>query len=687
MSELLLEILSEEIPARMQARAADDLKALVLKGIEAQGLGHSSATAQVTPRRLTLIVEGLPAQSPDIEEEKKGPKLDAPEAALAGFLKANGLTSVEQAEVRELAKGKFYFAVRKVPGRPAPEVLKEVIEGALAAFPWPKSMRWAGDTTRWVRPIRSLLCLFAGQVVPVGFAGLVAGATTRGHRFLAPEPFTVHDAADYQGRLMEAWVMLDREDRKQAIREQAAKLARLEGLQVREDPGLLEEVAGLVEWPEVLLGRFDDAFMDLPPEVLITEMRSHQKYFALVDQEGRLAPRFLVVANLPDDDQGRAATIVAGNERVLKARLSDGRFFWDQDRTRRLEDLLPGLAERVFYQGLGTMADKAERLGNLAANLAPAVAAEADQARTAGRLAKADLASHMVGEFPELQGIMGGHYARHNGLPEAVAEAIRTHYSPAGPNDACPTQPVAVAVALADKIDTLVGFWAIGEKPTGSKDPFALRRAALGVIRLILENGLRLSLKEVFAAAAAQYGAAAENFDADDLLAFLAERLKVHLREDGVRHDLIDAVFALGEDDIAIAVKRISALTDFLNSDDGANLLAAHKRAANILRIEQKKDGTTYDGGVDPKALAEPAEQALHQALENARPAVDKLMERQDFAAVMSTLARLRAPLDAFFDTVTVNSDTPHLRINRLALLNVIVATTNRVADFARIDG
>lgn len=686
MSELLLEVLCEEIPARMQAKAAEDLKALVLKGIEAQGLAHTTASAHVTPRRLTLIVEGLPRQSPDIEEEKKGPKLDAPEAAIAGFLKANGLASVDQAEVRELAKGKFYFAVRKVPGRPAPEVLKEVIEQSLAAFPWPKSMRWT-DATRWVRPVRSLLCLFAGEVVPLSFAGLIAGATTRGHRFLAPEPFTVHDAADYQGRLMEAWVMLEREDRKQAIREQAAKLARLEGLKVRDDPALLEEVAGLVEWPEVRLGGFDDAFMDLPPEVLVTEMRSHQKYFALLDQEGRLAPRFLVVANLPDDGKGRAATIVAGNERVLKARLSDGRFFWDQDRARRLEDLLPGLAERVFYQGLGTMADKAERLGNLAANLAEATGAETDRARTAGRLAKADLASQMVGEFPELQGIMGHYLARHEGLPEDVAEAIRTHYSPAGPNDACPTDPVAVAVALADKIDTLVGFWAIGEKPTGSKDPFALRRAALGVIRLILDNKLRLSLKEAFTLAAAQYGSAAQTFEAADLLAFLAERLKVHLRGEGVRHDLIDAVFALGEDDLTIARRRISALASFLDSDDGANLLAAHKRAANILRIEQKKDGTTYDGGVDQKALTEEAERALHQALEEARPAVERGMDSEDLAAVMSTLARLRPPLDAFFDQVTVNSDTPHLRRNRLALLNVIVATTARVADFARIDG
>jgi glycyl-tRNA synthetase beta chain len=575
------------------------------------------------------------------------------------------------------------------PGRPAPAVLTEVVEGVLAAFPWPTSQRWGANAIRWVRPLQSIVALFDGQVVPISFGPVVAGATTRGHRFLAPEPFSVTDFADYAARLAAARVILDPAERRARILERAQALAAAEGLSLRADDGLLDEVTGLVEWPVPLVGSIDAAFMAVPAEVLITSMRAHQKYFSLLAADGSLAPRFVVVANIDAADGG--AAIVAGNQRVLRARLSDARFFWDTDRRHRLDSRLPKLAERTFYAGLGTMADKAERIAGLARRIAPAIGADPDLAERAGRLAKADLSSEMVGEFPELQGLMGRYYALNDGEDPAVADAIAQHYSPVGPSDACPTDPVAVAVALADKIDTLVGFFAIDEKPTGSKDPFALRRAALGVIRLIGDNGLRLPLAEVFAQAHALYPAGLAQDSAATvtaLLDFFADRLKVAWREEGIRHDLIAAIFALGgQDDLVQLRRRVEALAAFLGSDDGANLLIAYRRAANIVAIEEKKDGQTFAGPVDAAALVQDEEQALAAALDSVGPEVARALASEEFGRAMTALATLRRPLDAFFQTVTVNAPDAALRANRLRLLAAIGAQVGQVADMSRVEG
>ncbi len=601
MPELLLEILTEEIPARMQARAADDLKRLVCERVKSAGLAFTGAAAFVTPRRLALVVEGLPERQPDATEEKKGPKVGAPEAAVAGFLKANDLASIDEAEVRETAKGAVYFAVRHVRGQPTEEVLSGLLVEAIRACPWPKSMRWAGGF-RWVRPLHRILALFAGRTLlgglDLGGGRFVAfGNKTLGHRFLAPAPFEVTDFADYERKLRKAKVILDREERKAIIAAEAAKLANAEKLALKDDPELLEEVAGLVEWPQVLIGRIDAAYMDLPPEVLTTTMRSHQKYLATLDREGRLADRFAFVANMPArKGSKRYDNIVAGNERVLRARLADARFFWDQDRKRSLASHVTGLSQMVFHAELGSLDAKVDRVQALATHLARQIpGADVDRVRSAARLAKADLTSGMVGEFPELQGVMGRYYALADGEHPDVAEAIAEHYGPLGPNDRCPSAPVSVAVALADKIDTLVGFWTIGEPPTGSKDPYALRRAALGVIRLIVENELRLPLTPVIETARDLYRHISGPAITGALLDFFAERLKVVLRDKGVRHDLIAAVFALGgEDDLVRLLARVAALQHFLNSEDGENLLTAYKRAENIVRIEEKRDKSSY---------------------------------------------------------------------------------------------
>lgn len=699
--ELLLELFSEEIPARMQAGAAEALERLVLDGLKKNGLGDGlTARRYVTPRRLTLVIEGLPEAQPDVSEERRGPRADAPEKAIQGFLNANGVT-LEQCEKRETPKGTFLFVTIEKKGRRTAEVLKEVIEEALPALPWPKSMRWADKPARWVRPLHSILCLFGGAVVPVSFAGLTAGNTTRGHRFLAPDAFAVEAFADYQAKLRAAYVLLDPAERAERIRAGATELAAAEGLTLKEDEGLLREVAGLVEWPVVLMGRIDEAFMDVPDEVLTTSMRAHQKYFSVLGRDGRLAPRFVVVSNMESADGG--AAIVAGNERVLRARLSDAKFFWDQDRKARLESRVARLKERVFHAKLGTDWDKVQRVRALAGELATYVPdADPAQVDRAALLAKADLSTGMVGEFPELQGVMGRYYALHDGEDPAVADAVAEHYSPLGPNDACPTKPVSVAVALADKIDTLVGFWGIDEKPTGSKDPFALRRAALGVIRLVLENRLRVPLLHVFHRAAQNYvgdthiggdpiAQPVEGLNPDveaDLLAFFADRLKVHLREQGVRHDLISAVFALGgEDDLVRLLARVDALARFLGTEDGANLLVAYRRAANIVRIEEKKDGRSYDEPVVEADLREEEEKVLAGALADTEESVKAALAKEDFAGAMAALARLRGPVDAFFDRVTVNAEDARLRANRLRLLSVIVRAMGGVADFSRVEG
>lgn len=691
MAELLLELFSEEIPARMQARAADDLKGLLVEALTANGLTHETAQAHSTPRRLTVVISGIPEAQEDVREERRGPRADAPEKAIEGFLKGAGV-SRDQVEEREMPKGTFLFAVIERKGQATTEVLPGLIEGAIAKLPWPKSMRWGDRPERWVRPLHSILCLFGGTTVPVTFGPVTSGNTTRGHRFHAPDAFEVTDFTDYQAKLETARVVLDRESRKTVIDSRARALAAAEGLKLKDDPGLLDEVAGLVEWPVPLIGSIDDAFMDVPAEVLTTSMRSHQKYFATEKADGSLAPRFILVANLDAGDGGKEIT--AGNEKVLRARLSDARFFWDQDQQRTLESRLPDLNPIVFHARMGSVGAKAGRIAELAAWLAPQVGADPLMTRRAGLLAKADLTTGMVGEFPELQGIMGRYYARLDREPEQVAEAIRSHYSPAGPADACPSDPVAVAVALADKLDSLTGFFAIGEKPTGSKDPFALRRAALGVIRIILENGLRLPLEPAltFAFDGIKGDLLAEVSDAEtvsaEIIGFIAERLRVHLRGEGVRHDLIAAVLGLGsEDDLVRLVARVEALTTLVGSDDGANLLAAYRRAANILRIEEKKDGFAWQGPADRERLVDPAEVELGTALSTADETADAALLAEDFAVAMSAMAALRGPVDAFFDSVTVNADDPALRANRLKLLAEIRATLHRVADFSKIEG
>ncbi|MCR9218998.1 MAG: glycine--tRNA ligase subunit beta [Alphaproteobacteria bacterium] len=708
MAELLVELFSEEIPARMQRQAAEDLRRLVLAGLEDADLAHGEARIFWTPRRLSLVVDGLPERQPDRREERKGPKVGAPDKAVEGFLRAAGLDSLDQCEQRETPKGPVWFAVIEREGRPTAEVLTDLLADAIRALPWPKSMRFADQSFRWVRPLHHVLAVFAGRALD-GAVDLGGGQSlaftdaTRGHRFLAPTPFTASGFDEYAAKLREAFVLLDPEERKETILAQLREAADHEGLTVQDDPALLEEVANLVEWPNVLVGAIDDAFMAVPDEALTASMRGHQKYFSLLRPDGTLAPRFAVVANMAADDGG--AAIRAGNERVLRARLADAKFFWDQDRRTRLEDRLPNLQKVAFYHGLGTVAERVRRIADLAQAIAAHVP-ECDpaQARRAGQLCKADLVSDMVGEFPELQGIMGRYYALAEGEPEAVALAIAEHYSPAGPSDACPTAPVSVAVALAEKLDTLVGFWLIDEKPTGSKDPFALRRAALGVIRLVLENGLRAPLMALFRTARAAYFLDETGREGDrphlpgpersvavfhDLLAFFADRMKAHYRQQGLRHDVVSAVFALAaEDDLVRLSRRVAALTDFLGSEDGANLLTAHRRAANILKAEEKNDARSYEGAsVDPGALALDAEKALADALVEAEAAVAPALEREDFEGAMAALAGLRAPVDAFFDAVTVNAEDAALRANRLALLAKIRETMGRIADFSAIEG
>jgi glycyl-tRNA synthetase beta chain len=705
MAELLIEILSEEIPARMQAKAAEDLERLVTQRLGASGIGHDTARAFVTPRRLALVVDGIPVQQEAQTEERRGPRVGAPPAALEGFLKGAGVT-LEQCEQRDTGKGVFHFAVIRKEGRRTADVLPELVVSALLEMPWPKSMRWADHALRWVRPLHSILAVFDGTPLEGGLAlgkadgseapGFRAdggdrpfGAATRGHRFLAPEPFEVASFAEYRDRLRAAHVVLDREERKASILAEARRLAEGEGLRLIEDGGLLDEVAGLVEWPVLFVGRIDERFMDVPAEVLITSMRTHQRYFATEGADGRLASRFVVASNIVPNDGGH--TVVHGNERVLRARLSDAKFFWDQDRKVPLEERVPALEDIVFHARLGTLAEKVSRLETLAAEIAGLVGADADRARAAARLAKADLVTGMVGEFPELQGVMGRYYALQQGAEPAVADAVAEHYKPLGPSDRCPQAPVSVCVALADKLDTLVGFFAIGERPTGSKDPYALRRAALGVIRLIVENDLRLPLARLLGAAHGLYrapGLAPAASVSRDLVDFFADRLKVVLRDQGVRHDLVDAVFALGgEDDLVRLLARVRALQEFLGTEAGANLLAAYRRGSNIVRIEERKDGTSYDAAPDAALLEQDEERDLARALADAEARAVPLLGREDFSGCMAALSDLRGPLDAFFDRVTVNTDRPELRANRLRLLSRIRATLDQVAEFARVEG
>lgn len=693
MAELLLELLSEEIPARMQARAAEDLKRLATERLAAAGLAFTKAESYVTPRRLALVVDGLPARTPDLKEEKKGPRVGSPDQAIQGFLKGAGLASLDACEKRMVGKAEFWFAVVEKKGQATGDLLPGLIVETIKALGWPKSMRWGANRFAYVRPLQGVLALFDGKTLAgsldLGGSALAFGDSTVGHRFLAPARFAVTGFADYVTKLRAAKVILDQAERRTKILADATARAASVGLELRDDPGLLDEVTGLVEWPVVLTGQIDPQFMDVPQEALIGSMRAHQKYFAMLFTDGKLARNFAVVANMEIEDEGR--TIVAGNERVLRARLSDAKFFWDQDRKTTLEARLPALEQRVFHAKLGTVAAKVERLEKLSGFLAVKLGADPVKATRGAKLAKADLSAGMVGEFPELQGIMGRYYALHDGETAEVADAIRAHYQPLGPSDACPSAPVSVAVALAEKIDTLAGFWSIDEKPTGSKDPFALRRAALGIIRLVVENRARLNLHPVFAASLLGYGTILrERVEtlAVDLLAFFADRLKVALKEKGVRHDLIDAVFALGgEDDLVRLLARVDALGAFLKGQDGANLLIGYRRAANIVAIETKKDGKAPDGRIDPASFTQAEEEALFARLGAVKTDLDRALAAEDFAAAMAALATLRAPVDAFFEKVTVNAEDRALRANRLNLLSAIGAAPARVADFSKIEG
>ncbi|MGE0409843.1 MAG: glycine--tRNA ligase subunit beta [Amphiplicatus sp.] len=677
MPELLLEIFSEEIPARMQQRAAADLERLVNARLLAAGFLPEGVKAFATPRRLALVATGLPDRQPDRREEKKGPRLGAPEKAVEGFLKSAGLSSLDQCEIREDKKGRYYVALLDEKGRAAAAVIADFVPEIVRGFPWPKSMRWGEGDLRWVRPIRSVLCCFGHEVVALKIDAIAAGDATAGHRFMAPEEIRVRSFEKYRAALKKAKVILDAEERKARIAGEAKTLCEAQGLALIEDPGLLNEVAGLAEWPVPMIGAFEAKFLALPDEVLTATMRGHQKYFSVKDPKtGRLANKFVFVANIEAPDGGKAMR--TGYERVLTARLSDAWYLYHQDLKVPLKDRVKDLDRVTFFEGLGSVGDKARRVAALAREIAPKVGADARQAEEAALLAKADLATGMVYEFPELQGVMGRYYALEQGARAEIADAIRDHYRPQGADDAVPTAPVSVAVALADRIDTLVSFWAIGKKPTGSSDPFALRRAALGVIEIVLAVAARLHLPP-------------------DLLPFFHDRLKVYLRDSpskhgGHRHDHIDAVLMKAdgspEDDLVLIVRKLEALDAFLKTDDGENLAAAFKRAANILKAEEKNDKKAADpDAVNPAHFREDEEKALYRALEQTARAAREAVAEEKFEAAMAALAGLRAPIDAFFDKVTVNDKDAKSRINRLALLARFRAATAAVADLSRLEG
>jgi glycyl-tRNA synthetase beta chain len=738
MPDLLLELFSEEIPARMQRQAAEDLKRLVTNALVERNLLYEGAQSFVTPRRLALHIVGLPAAQAHSHEERKGPRVGAPEAAIQGFLKSAGLSRIEDARVEtDPKKGQFYVAVIEKPGRETKDAIAEIIPAIIRAFPWPKSMRWGAasskpEALRWVRPLRGIVCTLATQhetaeIVAFEIDGIAAGDVTWGHRFMAPQPIRVRRFDDYVDALQKGKVVLDADRRKAIILADAKDLAFAQGLTLVEDEGLLEEVAGLVEWPVVLMGEFEAAFLDLPPEVIRATIRANQKCFVLRDGAGKLANKFILVSNLVAPDGG--AAIAAGNGRVVRARLADARHFWRTDlaalpdakekAAKPLDQRLEKLDRVVFHEKLGTQGERIVRIEALARELAPKVDADAELAVRAAHLAKADLATEMVGEFPELQGLMGRYYATAQGEEPGVAEAIEDHYKPQGPNDRIPASPVSIAVALADKLDTLVGFWAIDEKPTGSKDPYALRRAALGVIRIVLENELRLRLMEIFGqhhssldrtlrdvafedrrqrggSFGVMIGHASIDWDHKrvrvddvDLLEFFADRLKVYLREKGARHDLIDAVFALpGQDDLLMIVRRVEALGKLLETDDGKNLLAGYRRAANILRAEEKKDGAEAFAAKHVQTpLAPPAERYLADVVASAGAAARQHVANEDFEGAMRALAALRAPVDGFFIDVTVNDPDPETRLNRLRLLSELREAMHAVADFSKVAG
>lgn len=697
MPDLLIELFSEEIPARMQVRAAEDFKKLMTDGMVDAGLTYASAAGFSTPRRLVLTVDGLPAESPTTVEERKGPRADAPGKAIEGFLRGAGLTR-EALEERDTPKGPVLFAKITKTGRPAADIVAEVLEKTIRNFPWPKSMRWGDGALRWVRPLHSILCILndeaGSNIVPLTIDGIAAGDTSQGHRFMAPQRFSVNSFEDYVAKLKRAFVVLDPKERAEAIWHDATNQAFANGLEVVEDKGLLAEVAGLVEWPVVLMGRISDDFLDLPPEVLQTSMKEHQKFFSVRNPKSDRIERFITVANRETADNG--ATILAGNEKVLSARLADAKFFWENDlRVAKagMGDWLKALENVTFHNKLGTQAELIDRMATLAREIAPMVGADPKEAEEAARLAKADLSSEMVYEFPELQGLMGRYYLKAADKSDAIAAAAEEHYAPLGPSDNVPTTPVSVALALAEKIDKLTGFWAIDEKPTGSKDPFALRRAALGVIRVVLENDLSLSANDVLSASSRivgerDGGKGTAFADGNEIKRFIHDRLKVYMRDQGIRHDVIDACIVMpGNDDLTLLVKRAKALSDVIGTEDGVNLIQGFKRANNILTQAQETDGVEYSYGADIKFAETDEERALFDALDAAGAKITPAMQVNDFATAMTAMADLRAPIDAFFDAVQVNADNATVRRNRLNLLSRITQTCLSVADLTKIEG
>lgn len=699
MPDLLFELFSEEIPARMQAKAADDLRRMVTDKLVAEGLVYEGAKAFATPRRLTLTVHGIPARQSDLKTERRGPKIGAPDAAVQGFLKATGLKSLDEANIQKDPKGDFYIALIEKPGRPTLDVLAEILPPIIRTFPWPKSMRWGEHSAKpgsltWVRPLHSIVATFGIEteepdVVKFAIEGIEAGQTTHGHRFMAPAAISVRRFDDYEAKLKAAKVVLDPQARKDIILADAKTLAQAQGFELVEDQVLLDEVSGLVEWPVPLMGSFDKEFLSIPGEVIRATIRNNQKCFVVSDPKtGKLTNKFILTANIEASDGGK--TIVAGNERVIRARLSDAKFFYETDLKTKLEDRLKKFDQIVFHEKLGTQAERIQRIERLAAEIAPLVGADVEKTKRAAHLAKADLLTEVVGEFPELQGLMGKYYALAQGEDASVAAASEEHYKPQGPADRVPTDPVSIAVALADKLDTLTGFWAINEKPTGSKDPYALRRAALGVIRLVINNDIRFPLAPVSQSAFSSHVTAGYGMDDQviDLLPFFADRLKVQLRDQGARHDLVDAVFSLGgQDDLLMVVRRVEALGKFLETDDGKNLLAGTKRASNILSIEEKKEKRAFDGTPDPSLYKLDEEKALAKAIDQVQSEAGSAVAKEDFAGAMSAMAKLRPAVDAFFDKVKVNDDEPKVRENRLMLLNEIRAATRAVADFSKIEG
>ncbi len=707
MSELLIELFSEEIPARMQVKAAADLRGLITNGLVEAGLNYEGARQHSTPRRLVLSVEGLDDKAKDTVDERKGPRVDAPQAAIDGFVKSTGLT-LEQLKKQDDKKGAFYTATIHRAGRATTDVVAELLPKVIREFPWPKSMRWGSGSLRWVRPLHSIICTFDGEVVPLDVDGIKSGNVTRGHRFLSAGEISVKRFEDYDAALHKGHVIVDEKARLESIRHDAKNLAMAQGLELIEDEALLKEVSGLVEWPVVLMGEFDERYLSVPPEVIITTIKNNQKCFNLRARDGTLANKYILVSNQIASDGG--TEIIRGNNKVIAARLSDAKFFWDQDRKVPLQDLLPKLDAITFHAKLGSQGERVKRIAALAGEIAKTIGADVIKAQLAAKLCKADLVSGMVGEFPELQGLMGHYIALEQGIDTEVADAIRDHYKPQGPSDSIPISKVGQAVALADKLDTLVDFWAIDEKPTGSKDPYALRRAALGVTRIVIEKQVSLPLLkllegEMFAAHQKLHLLrTVESFSvqdqiisssrdvaklkAADLVAFFAERLKVYLKDQGARHDLIDAVFALGgQDDLLMVVRRVEALSKFLQTEDGKNLLVGVKRASNILRDEEKKDGKAYRGDVNPGQLIKGEEKTLHSAISQASALARKAVEHDDFEGAMKAIAKLRAPVDEFFEGVIVNDKDATFRENRLRLLNRIREAVAEVADFSKIEG